>query len=210
MGEDYDCDGFPVYLEPHPRIDSNAEIGSAGFTTTATCEDYDMRNGFDSNEFYPVRSVVLDSGGRYRSEFCGVRRECDDRDVHNEDLERMKRAEQITDAVYLGCRDSGGHSAWIIGDGAAYVAGLYGCETRLPWIGFSYREAYADIVDKLEFIELFGSLDIPTCVGGWVHDGELFLDVSVGFTDRDKAIDFARRNDQIAVYDAANDTNIPV
>ena len=38
-------------------------------------------------------------------------------------------------------------------------------------------------------------------VGGWLDNGLVYLDVSKHFTDKDKALEFARQEKQIAIYD---------
>ena len=38
-------------------------------------------------------------------------------------------------------------------------------------------------------------------VGGWLDNGLVYLDVSKHFTDKSKALEFARQEKQIAIYD---------
>ena len=166
----------------------------------------------DYGDFYPIRSVLVNSGSRYRAEFCGVRRECGDRELHNEDLRRMKRAEMIADQIYDARRRSG-CSVWIDpfdcakhveGPDNGYVVSLRGYETRMNFEPLCYSLVFADVVEKLELLELFGNADDTVCIGSWEHGGELYIDISVHVTDRDDAVNRAKATDQLCIYDIAD------
>jgi hypothetical protein len=54
------------------------------------------------------------------------------------------------------------------------------------------------------------NIDHIACVGWWSHDGKLYLDVSIHISDRDSATDFAVGNNQIAIWDIANNAEVKV
>lgn len=46
--------------------------------------------------------------------------------------------------------------------------------------------------------------------GGWVHQGEAYLDRSVNVPDLDQAIEMGHKHKQLAIYDVKNDREIPI
>lgn len=45
-------------------------------------------------------------------------------------------------------------------------------------------------------------------IGAWEYNGELYLDVSVNVADLQIALDMARANDQLAIFDVASEQEI--
>ncbi len=52
--------------------------------------------------------------------------------------------------------------------------------------------------------------DTRAHLGGWVSDGQVYLDISAVIDDRDEALSLARENNQKAVWDLANSEEIAV
>jgi len=166
-----------------------------------------------AGEYFPVLSYWIGSSDRRVAEFQGVRRESDNRDDHDADLRRMKRAERIADAIYA---DPSGGSDLIDGDGwtglpaHGYCAAYAGYERRIKGLNGAYGTVYAAIVELLESIDGIDSAGRPIGVGWWTRNGVTYLDVSTVFFDRDEALGFAEENDQIAIYDIVNGEDIDI
>lgn len=81
-----------------------------------------------------------------------------------------------------------------------YIVGLKGTQVKMDYDPLI-------IPDKIRsYISQFGSeLTNPeNYLGGWVENGELYLDVVVKISDQQDAHNAAVTNDQMAYYDCAN------
>jgi len=46
------------------------------------------------------------------------------------------------------------------------------------------------------------------CVGTWIHDGKIYFDVVRIYDDKEAALNIARINDEIAIYDLSTKESI--
>ena len=165
---------------------------------------------------FPVRTVQhgdLGLGGYLEATAFGVSRISYGRADHNANLDRMKYAEQITDTILAAKRAGEGCSVCLNRDAlpdSGYVVGIDGDESRFDLAGRNYNAVYADVLEKLEKLACVVYSDEPICIGSWVNDGQLVLDISVVYTDRDDALLFGASNNQTAVFDIVNGVDIAV
>lgn len=64
-----------------------------------------------------------------------------------------------------------------------------------------------------DYIDEFGEIldgNPDKYIGGWVHKGKLYLDISTHVKDRDEAEQFARDHNQLAIWDNANKIEIKI
>ena len=165
-----------------------------------------MRAQFETGSDYPVLSYRI--GDDHCAEFAGVQRRTSDCDDHRANVNRLKRAHSIVESIYA---DRAGGSHFLdrsVSLDKGYCVSLAGFETCIDWEGHSYREVYADIVDKLDWLESIGFGKRPCCVGWWTCDGQLYLDICVIIFDRAAAIDCGKRAGQKAIYDMAGRCDI--
>ena len=50
--------------------------------------------------------------------------------------------------------------------------------------------------------------DINGYIGCWIDDGNVYIDISANIQDKEKALQTAKRNNQLAIYDIANSESI--
>lgn len=189
-----------------------ARAGSAAHTGHAGNSGI---QGHSCGPHFPVLSYCVGSSDHRVAEFSGVRRDSfDDLDGHNEDLDRMKRAERVADAVIAARAKDEGCSVWINRDESpddGFVVGCAGFETRIEEADFSYNAVYADCVEKLEFLHSQGQdTGSAVCIGSWLDDGSFVLDISAHHADFDDAIAWGRANGQKAIYALKECVDIPV
>lgn len=69
---------------------------------------------------------------------------------------------------------------------------------------------FADTVNIKSYViaNIADLLEDDKFLGGWEHNGIYYLDVSVHFDDLKEAQAFGRANDQIAIYDLSDKTEI--
>ena len=80
---------------------------------------------------------------------------------------------------------------------------------------FPYREKIVDLVD---FDTIEGYLidneellaDPSNSFGAWSHDGKVYLDVVATTSDKEKAIELGKSNNQLAIWDLKNNQEIPL
>lgn len=85
----------------------------------------------------------------------------------------------------------------------AYVTSVKGAERQIA-------ENQLTVDDILSYrAEHKDSLNAGMLLGAWVDGGIVYLDLSRNFSDLATAIEFARDNDQIAVWDSTNKISIP-
>lgn len=85
-----------------------------------------------------------------------------------------------------------------------YMVSLSGYETIFEDTP-NWRGLALDILKKLTLAD---TKDYPLYIGGWYDNGHYYLDVSRNMSDYEEAMRFADENNQLAVYDIANDTCI--
>jgi tRNA nucleotidyltransferase (CCA-adding enzyme) len=124
----------------------------------------------------------------------------------NRRLARARPLEKLQEVVNIVLTAGGGSfdpDTLDVIDIPGYFASLEGHEAKLPLEQFTPRA-----LDKyLSANEPF--LQEPNAVLGiWTHKGFVYLDVSRVFGDKDKAIAFARLNNQLAIYDGIKDEEI--
>lgn len=84
-----------------------------------------------------------------------------------------------------------------------YMVARADCEMTVPT-----RELDAKIVQRY-ISEYFAYLAEPKAfLGIWLNDGIAYLDVSYVFADKQSAINFARLNSQLAIYNVATGETI--
>jgi hypothetical protein len=74
------------------------------------------------------------------------------------------------------------------------------------------------IVDGIDFDILEGFIDDnedllkdpANSLGAWTHDGKVYLGISVTISDRMKAVELAKQNNQIAIWDLQNNKEISI
>ncbi len=169
-------------------------------------------------EFFPVRTVLIGSADHRRAVAFGVERDSFNAADHTDNLRRMKLAEGITDAIFAARSDGSGHSHWFgckHDPVSGYVVGSAGNESIFDAAARNYNAVYADVVEKLEFLVGCG-VDLcsdylvrPVCIGSWVHDGKLYVDISAYHPEFEDALEWGRANDQIAIWDIAAGKDYP-
>jgi hypothetical protein len=115
---------------------------------------------------------------------------------------RLKRLEQLADYAAATLARTGGFTVKIgTIPTSGFMASVEGFESIVPVkdnYGLDrndYAAIYAKLFDHIHHIENGG------CIGGWVHEGQLYLDVSHHFDDESECRDYARLNNQLAYYD---------
>ncbi len=90
-----------------------------------------------------------------------------------------------------------------------YLVSLDKYGTKLPVVALT-PELFELLLENYCFIAetLWRSEDTPHYVGVWVHDSFVYIDINRWFEDRDEALEFARENGQLAVWDCANKREI--
>lgn len=84
----------------------------------------------------------------------------------------------------------------------AYMVAIKDYEKILPSLT---EQALYDYITHVK------SINPDYTIGTWYDEektGLYYLDVSLGFDDKEKALDFAHENDQLAIYDVINDNTI--
>lgn len=80
-----------------------------------------------------------------------------------------------------------------------------------------YPEAEEVIPDPLKVSEILSYIvrwakvlynDTRAHLGGWVSEGKVYLDISAVFTDLDEALEVARANGQLAIWDLGRSEEI--
>ena len=83
-----------------------------------------------------------------------------------------------------------------------YMVSLEGAESQVK--GEDYQAIIKAIEEKQEIIKDNKGLFI----GLWLDEGIMFIDVSINIEDRAEALEFAKRNKQLAIYDIVNNDSI--
>ena len=116
--------------------------------------------------------------------------------------QRLKRLERLADYAAATLARTGGFTVKIgtiptIG----FMASVEGFETVIPAVDkfgldrSDYAAIFRKLFDHIDHIENEG------CIGGWIHEGQLYLDVSYHFDNASECADFAVANGQLAYYD---------
>ena len=64
-----------------------------------------------------------------------------------------------------------------------------------------------DILEALEEAQV-KALALNTCVGLWIDEGKIYIDFSKNFEELEEALEFAKANKQLAIWDIANNSSI--
>ena len=156
---------------------------------------------------------AVDNDAFFRLLHRGKEYDCADHAERDAVIDRLKRADKITETICDARSKGTGCSNWISCDDApdcGYVVGLKVFETQLDVADSTDREIHADVVDKLEYLDARGPVVADYCIGSWIHGGSLYVDVGVVYADRDAALDAAFSNGQIAIWDLTEDFDIDV
>lgn len=88
-----------------------------------------------------------------------------------------------------------------------YMVSIDGYETRYDCFTITDNEVRNYIVTYNEILS-----DGETFLGGWLDAlaDEVCLDVSIHIADLEEAVEYARNNNQIAIYDCKNEKDIIV
>jgi hypothetical protein len=168
---------------------------------------------------YPITSYCIGSDGHHVASFCGVEKHSNNYADHVDHCELLKSAEKIADAIYAANRKCEGCSEWLNRPNPpanGYCVGLHGWETKIDRADCSYKSIYRDVVDKLDWISGTGwdgeaaYEHPPCCIGSWVSDGQLYIDICQCLADLDDALDYAYCEGQIAIYDLTDGRDINV
>jgi hypothetical protein len=97
--------------------------------------------------------------------------------------------------------DGGASYNIITGDtvpNTGYMVGIDGYETRYDQSSITNSDVRNYVITYIEILS-----DGETFLGGWLDKqaNEICLDVSIHIADREEAVEFARNNNQIAIYD---------
>ena len=176
-------------------------------------------------ENFPIRSFRI---GRPNlpdvrvATFAGVELRTTAYHAHVRHTDILVRAKYIADAAWECRADGDGCTFYAYKTGSpvsGYCVSIAGQETKLVIDDYDENDLYADckvrdydpivadVVGKL-VRNIFRQ---PTaCIGCWVHDGYRYLDVTRVIHDLDNALNFARDNGQLAIYDLSSGTEITV
>lgn len=170
-----------------------------------------MRANFECDALYPVRSYRI--GDTHCAACNGVELLSSDYDGHNDNLKLLKCAEKITDAIFA---DRSGGTHYLDRDecpGRGYAVSVDGPGGRVDNIDGQYGTVYALVVDCLGYVKNTGWGGRPIGIGWWTPagcEGSTYVDVSLVIFDRNEALGYAEENDQIAIYDIANQCDIDI
>jgi len=118
---------------------------------------------------------------------------------------RLKRLEELTNEALKGLKASDGFTVCYANTEynakSGYMVSFEGNEVVV-----SKDDPGHDIYQYL--FEHRGHLHSAFCVGGWVHDGQLYLDVSAWYEDYNEAVNAGKFNKQLAIWDCAGNTEI--
>lgn len=123
-----------------------------------------------------------------------------DYDIQRKNSELLKRLEKLADAACDGLTSSGGFTVCYDGteydadDG--YMVSMEGSE-QIVSPDKPYPAVYKYLFDHR------GHLHSGFCIGGWVYEGRLYLDVSVWYSDYTEARNAAVNNGQIGLWDCS-------
>lgn len=169
----------------------------------------------------PVFPIVEYRQGddKYRSlapfDGCNVDLVADDYAGQRDNSHYLKRVECAADKAYAAYVASG-RSGFTIGINgpspeSGFMVSIAACESISPvkspfgdYEGRTYGKLYNYIHENWDRLNGNGYF------GGWVFNGQLFLDVSLHFADRSEALDFAVANGQLAIFDLDKFVSIPV
>jgi len=182
-------------------------------------------SGIQSHSCGPHYPVVSYSGRRdgrpiMVATFEGVELVSDDHATHAADMDCMKYAEQISNAFWACRADWDGCTFYADRAGSpnsGYCVGLAGQETIVDRLPYDENDAYKDcrksdyptiFADVLGKLIRNGGTGSNNCIGCWVHGGRLYIDVSTVCDDYATAVELGRRNNQIAIYDLNQGTEI--
>lgn len=88
-----------------------------------------------------------------------------------------------------------------------YMVSLKGFERIIR----NYRDYPADDLNELcKSYRTQIQTTLPRYFGGWVDGDDLYLDASLNVQFLETALEFARYNEQLAIYDVVNQTSIKV
>ena len=83
-----------------------------------------------------------------------------------------------------------------------YMVSLEGAESQVK--GDDYNAIKKAIEEKQAIIKDSKNLFI----GLWLDGGIMYIDISINIEDRSEALEFAKRNKQLAIYDLINNDSI--
>ena len=164
-------------------------------------------------EDWPVRTVCIGSADRRVATCFGVELHSADLAGHRKNVDLLRRAECITDAIFAARADGEGYSAWINRDDDpeyGWIVGCVGNESKFDADGRNYNAVFADVVGKLEFLDGVTSAARPVCIGSWICDGELYVDICVCHDNFDDALHWGKANDQLAIYSIHEGIDYPL
>jgi hypothetical protein len=88
-----------------------------------------------------------------------------------------------------------------------YMVALGGHEKIIGSDTFSIPQLQYHIADYIKdkaILLASGITDDKKYLGTWIHDGKLYLDISINFIDKAMAVEIATRSNQLAIWDCAN------
>ena len=83
-----------------------------------------------------------------------------------------------------------------------YMVSLEGCESQTK--SDDYKAIMQAIEDKKAIVKDSKNLYI----GLWVDNGMMYIDISINISDKIEALEFAKKNKQLAIYDLENDKSL--
>ena len=84
-----------------------------------------------------------------------------------------------------------------------YMVSIKGCEQRIILDNFTKEALNSFLIENIHLL----CLDVYY-LGAWVHNGYVYLDVSVNEPSESRALKLAKTNKQLAIYDCANQVAI--
>lgn len=94
-----------------------------------------------------------------------------------------------------------------INNTSGYIASMAGYETVIPLQVLTYDVFSALVLRYRNMANIRGD---NANIGTWESDGKLYFDISFVFNDLSSALKFAEDNNQLAVWDIANNCEIKV
>lgn len=85
---------------------------------------------------------------------------------------------------------------------SGYMVSIYGQETKLDIQ--NVEEIKKAILQKQKIVKNYNNLFI----GLWIDKNDIYIDISINIIDKTEALEFGKKNKQLAIYDSKNNDSI--
>ena len=83
-----------------------------------------------------------------------------------------------------------------------YMVSIYGQETKLDIQ--NVEEIKKAILQKQKIVKNYNNLFI----GLWIDENDIYIDISINIIDKTEALEFGKKNKQLAIYDLKNNDSL--